>query len=281
MCWGNNLNGQLGDGTYTSGFAEVNSNQFNLISGNGINQNGDGLFERFQYDGLSYHIIAENYGITSTDECYKFTVMKEEWRYSNKEPSLDICASQNYADNIPDFDFARKSSGEFYLTVNFDEGYYSGSYSYTNACEVWAYVIDSRSSDYIGDERMTSSSSSSSTICRTYYPGSVGDIIEATEDYFLMDGYGESFRWDADANFGPSISVSSSSGEFLLANFLCVADDYLRCYYTTYGQALSYNNIEYHDVLINEHNRAIVLCSTATSQNALCALSIETEINFE
>ena len=48
-CWGYNGNGQLGDGTYTSGFAEVNSNQFNLISGNGINQNGDGLFERFQY----------------------------------------------------------------------------------------------------------------------------------------------------------------------------------------------------------------------------------------
>ena len=96
-----------------------------------------------------------------------------------------------------------------------------------------------------------------------------------------MDGYGESFRWDADDVHGPSVSASSSSGEFLLANFLCVADDYLRCYYSTYGQVLSYNNIEYHDVLINEHNRAIVLCSTATSQNALCALSIETEINFE
>ena len=58
MCWGSNGYGQLGDGTYTSEFAEVNSNQFNLISGNGINQNGDGLFERFQYDGLMYHIIA-------------------------------------------------------------------------------------------------------------------------------------------------------------------------------------------------------------------------------
>jgi hypothetical protein len=123
--------------------------------------------------------------------------------------------------------------------------------------------------------------SGSTRYCRTYYPGAVGEIIEATEDYFLMDGYGESFRWDADDTTGPSLSVSSSSGEFLLANFLCVADGYLRCYYSTYGQALSYDNIVYQDVLINEHNRAIVLCSTATSQNALCALSIETEINFE
>ena len=49
----------------------------------------------------------------------------------------------------------------------------------------------------------------------------------------------------------------------------------------TSGQALSYNNIEYHDVLINEHNRAIVLCSTATAEYTLCALSIETEIYFE
>ena len=96
-----------------------------------------------------------------------------------------------------------------------------------------------------------------------------------------MEGYGESFRWDADDSTGPSVSAFSTSGEFLLANFLCVADEYLRCYYSSYGQALSYDNIEYRDVLINEHNRAIVLCSTATSQSALCALSIETEINFE
>ena len=76
------------------------------------------------------------------------------------------------------------------------------------------------------------------------------------------------------------MSVSSSSGEFLLADFLCVADNNLRCHYSTFGQALDYDNIEYHDVLINEHNRAIVLCTTATLEYTLCALSIETEINF-
>ena len=29
--------------------------------------------------------------------------------------------------------------------------------------------------------------------------------------------------------------------------------------------------------LLNEHNRVIMLCSTATEENAICALSIETE----
>ena len=110
---------------------------------------------------------------------------------------------------------------------------------------------------------------------------SVGDIIEVTEDYFLMNGYTSSYLWNADANYGPSMSVSSSSGEFLLADFSCVADDNLRCHYSTYGSPLNYNNIEYHDVLIKEHDRAIILCSTATAEYTLCALSIETEINFE
>ena len=35
----------------------MSSNQFNLISGNGINQNGDGMIERFQFDGLLQTII--------------------------------------------------------------------------------------------------------------------------------------------------------------------------------------------------------------------------------
>ena len=69
--------------------------------------------------------------------------------------------------------------------------------------------------------------------------------------------------------------------KFLLADFLCVADDNLRCHYTTSGSTLDYDNIQYHDVLINEHDRVIVLCSTATAEYTLCALSIETEINFE
>ena len=59
---------------------------------------------------------------------------------------------------------------------------------------------------------------------------------------------------------------------------LCVADNYLNCYSSLGDLALDYGVIEFNKLLINEHNRVIMLCSTATEENAICALSIETEV---
>ena len=59
-----------------------------------------------------------------------------------------------------------------------------------------------------------------------------------------------------------------------------MADDGLACYSSTGALTISYGVIEFNNLLINEHNRVIMLCSTAAEEYAICAISTETEVTL-
>ena len=286
MCWGYNGNGRLGDGSYTDGLAEVSSNQFDLIRGNGINQNSDGMIEEFFFDSsiTNYpYVLFEKYGITATDECLKVTVMQTNWYYELKQPSLDLCASDNSAVNIPNTDIAFRKDGEFYVTVNFDEDTYSSSFfTAVDACEIWAYIIDSTSSNFLGSNTATQILVN---YCHTFNDNDIGKIIETTEEQFLIDGYSKTVLVRSSATtawFVESYSATNAAS-FSLGSLVCKADGEVDCFVlTTWGlyPTFNYDLVEFHRLLFNEQNSRLMLCSTAVEEYAICAIGTETEITI-